>query len=133
MASDFYPGCCTYSTCDLSVFLPHARGQPAEQEGDVALDKGREESKHAVDGERNKERLPSADAISQPPPHEGPDHHPQIHDQTYGDSVGDKSISQTFAKIQERGLVCISLVCRNIKKCNKEKISIKENIYRSMS
>lgn len=83
-------------TYDLFVFLPHARGQTAEQEGDVSLDKGREESKHAVDGERDEERLPSADAISQPPPHEGPDHHPQVHDQTYADNVGDKSSSRQF-------------------------------------
>lgn len=74
------------------TFLPHARGQTAEQEGDVALDERREESKHAVDGEGDEERLPSADAVGQPPPHEGPDHHPQVHDQTCGDTVGRKPI-----------------------------------------
>lgn len=83
-------------TYDLFVFLPHTRGETAEQEGDVSLDKGREESKDAVDGERDEERLPSADAISQPPPHEGPDHHPQVHDQAYEDNVGEKLSSRQF-------------------------------------
>lgn len=83
-------------TCDLFVFLPYARGQTAEQEGDISLDKRWEESKHAVDGERDEERLPSADAISQPPPDEGPDHHPQVHDQTYAGNVGEKSSSCQF-------------------------------------
>ncbi len=70
--------------CDSSVCLPHTRGQAAEEEGDVSLDEGREEGKHAVDGERDEEGLPSADPISQAAPHEGPHHHPQVHDQTWG-------------------------------------------------
>lgn len=70
------------SECDSSVLLPHTRGQAAEEEGDVTLDEGREEGKHAVDGQGDEERLPSADPIGQAAPHEGPDHHPQVHDQT---------------------------------------------------
>lgn len=68
--------------CDSSACLPHTRGQAAEEEGDVALDKGREEGKHAVDGEGDEEGLPSANAIRQPAPYEGPDHHSQVHDET---------------------------------------------------
>lgn len=67
----------------VRVSLPHARGQAAEQEGDVALDEGREEGKHAVDGEGDEEGLPPADPIGQPAPHEGAHHHPQVHDQTW--------------------------------------------------
>lgn len=77
------PGCCA-CVCDSSVSLPHTGGQAAEEEGDVALDEGREEGKHAVDGEGDEEGLPSSDPISQPAPHEGPDHHPEVHDQTWG-------------------------------------------------
>lgn len=64
--------------------LPHTRGQAAEEERHVALDERREEGKHAVDGEGDEEGLPSANAICQPAPHEGPDHHPQVHNQTWG-------------------------------------------------
>lgn len=70
--------------CDSSVSLPHTRGQAAEEEGDVALDEGGEEGKHAVDGEGDEEGLPPADPISQAAPHEGADHHPQVHDETWG-------------------------------------------------
>lgn len=69
--------------CDSSVSLPDAGGQAAEQEGDVALDEGREEGEHAVYGERNEESLSSADSIRQAAPNEGADHHPQVHDQTW--------------------------------------------------
>lgn len=62
--------------------LPDAGGQAAEQEGDVALDEGREEGKDAVDGERDEEGLPPADAVSQAAPDEGAHHHAQVDDQT---------------------------------------------------
>lgn len=68
---------------DSSVSLPHTRGQAAEEERAVALDKGREEGKHAVDGEGDEEGLPPANPVSQAAPHEGPDHHPQVHNQTW--------------------------------------------------
>lgn len=68
--------------CDSSLPLPHSRGQAAEEEGNIALDKGREEGEHAVDGEGDEEGLSSANAICQPAPYEGPNHHPQVHDQT---------------------------------------------------
>lgn len=55
--------------------LPDAGGQAAEQEGDVALDEGREEGKDAVDGERDEEGLPPADAVGQTAPDEGAHHH----------------------------------------------------------
>lgn len=67
---------------DSSVSLPHTRGQPAEEEGAVALDERREEGEHAVYGERDQEGLPSADAVSQAAPNKGADHHPEVHDQT---------------------------------------------------
>lgn len=77
-----FPALPAVSACDSSVLLPHTRGQAAEEEGDVALDEGREEGKHAVDGEGDEEGLPSADPIRQAAPHEGPDHHPQVNNQT---------------------------------------------------
>lgn len=72
------------TACD---FIPNTRGQAAEQEGDVTLDEGWEEGKHTVDGEGNEEGLPSANAICQPAPYKGPDHHSQVHDQTWGSKV----------------------------------------------
>lgn len=78
----WFPALPAVSACDSSVLLPHTRGQAAEEEGDVALDEGREEGKHAVDGEGDEEGLPSADPIRQAAPHEGPDHHPQVNNQT---------------------------------------------------
>lgn len=67
----------------LRPLLPHAGGQAAEEEGDVALDEGREEGEHAVDGEGDEKGLTSADPVGQAAPHEGPDHHPQVHDQAW--------------------------------------------------
>lgn len=67
---------------DSSLSLPHTRGQAAEEEGDVALDEGWEEGKHAVDGEGDEEGLPSANPVSQATPDKGPNHHSQVHNQT---------------------------------------------------
>lgn len=85
-----FPALAAVPVCDSSVSLPHTRGQAAEEEGDVALDEGREEGKYAVDGEGDEEGLSSADAICQPAPYEGPDHHAQVNDQTWGRKRGIK-------------------------------------------
>lgn len=77
-----FPALAAVPVRDSSVSLPHTRGQAAEEERDVALDEGREEGKHTVDGEGDKEGLPTANPISQATPHEGPNHHPKVHDQT---------------------------------------------------
>lgn len=74
--------------CDSSVSLPHTREQAAEEERAVALDEGREEGKHAVDREGDEECLPSANPVGQAAPHERPDHHPQVHDQTWREEGG---------------------------------------------
>ena len=66
------------------VPLPHAREQPAEQEGAVALDEGGEEGEDAVDGEGDEEALPSAQAVGQPAPQERAHHHAQVHDEPWG-------------------------------------------------
>lgn len=65
---------------DLSaaVYLPDTREQAAKQEGAVSLDKRGEESKDAVDGERDKQSLPAADPISQTTPHKSTHHHAQV-------------------------------------------------------
>ncbi len=62
-----------------TVHLPHTREQTTEQEGAVSLDKGGEESKDTVDGERDKKSLSAADSVSQTSPHKGTHHHTQIH------------------------------------------------------
>lgn len=73
---------CILCQCDSSPSLPHSRGQAAEEERAVTLDKRREEGKHAVDRQRDEEGLPSANPVSQPAPNKGPNHHPQVHNQT---------------------------------------------------
>lgn len=68
---------------DSSIPLPHTRDQAAQQERAVALDEGREEGKHTVDGEGDEEGLPSPDSVGQAAPQKSPNHHPQVHDQTW--------------------------------------------------
>lgn len=74
---------------------PYARGQPAEEEGAVSLDEGREEGEHAVDGQWDEERLSSSDPVSQAAPHKGADHHAQVHDQAWR---GGATRSQEFSR-----------------------------------
>lgn len=60
------------------VYLPNTREQAAKQEGAVSLDKRGEESKDAVDGERDEQSLSTANPISQTTPHKSTHHHAQV-------------------------------------------------------
>lgn len=68
--------------------LPNTWQEPAKQKGAVALDKGGEEGEDTVDGERDEERLTTANPVGQSSPEEGPDHHPKVNNQTCGESKG---------------------------------------------
>lgn len=62
----------------VAVYLPNTRKQAAKQEGAVSLDKRGEESKDAVDRQRDEQSLPAADPISQTTPHKSTHHHAQV-------------------------------------------------------
>lgn len=66
--------------------LPDAWEESAEQEGAVSLHEGGEEGEDTVDGQRDEQRLPAAYPVGQRPPEEGPDHHPEIYNQTCRES-----------------------------------------------
>lgn len=66
--------------------LPDAWEESAQQEGAVSLHEGGEEGEDTVDGQRDEQRLPAAYPVGQRPPEEGPDHHPEIYNQTCRES-----------------------------------------------
>lgn len=73
--------------------LPNAWEEPAKQKGAVALDEGGEEGEDTIDGERDEKRLPTAYPVSQSPPEESPNHHPEIYNQTCGQSRAKEAIT----------------------------------------
>lgn len=80
------------------INLPNTWEEPAKQKGAVALDEGGEEGEDAVDGERDEERLPTAYPVSESPPEESPNHHPEIYNQTCGESGGKETATDGNAK-----------------------------------
>lgn len=62
--------------------LPNTREKSTKQEGAIALDEGGEEGEDAIDGQRDKERLATANPVSKGTPQERPHHHPEVYNQT---------------------------------------------------
>lgn len=61
---------------------PKTRAEPKEEEKAVALGEAGKEGEDQVDGEDVDQTLPPPHLITQAPPHQGPNHHGYIYQET---------------------------------------------------
>lgn len=77
----FYGRACVHYK-DYSCVSPKTGAEPEEEEEAVALSEAGQEGEDQVDGEDVDQTLPPPHLITQAPPHQRPDHHGYIHQQT---------------------------------------------------